>query len=198
MKRLIALITFLSLFTVLNSVVAQTGITFKVTYNSNSDSRSYASKDIKEFHAFQKDVTKFSRAARLDNTRKARRIKNDVIRKMEKEVRDTKEKIRYTKWYLNRSQDKGLHQKNRRTNGYSKRSGSKKVDGLNDLRILNRQLEIQSNIIFKLHRMHLDNNRNFSRQAHQHKLLMQDFEATLKADINHSFKEYRNKNRRNH
>lgn len=195
MKRLIALITLLSLLTIVSSSTAQNGITFKVTYNSNTDSRSYASKDIQEFHAFKKEVAKFSKAVRRDNVRKARRVKNDILKKMRNEVRDTQKKIISTKRELDHSYDQGLHQKNRRTNEYSKRSGSNKVDDLKELRILNKQLDIQNKIVFRLERMNLDNGRGFSEQAQHHRILMRDFEATLRADINTSFKEYRNRNR---
>ena len=196
MKRLIALFTLLSLLTIVSSISAQNGITFKVTYNNNSDSRSYASKDIKEFHAFRKDIDRFSNAVHRDKVRKSRRIKNDILRRMRNEISDTQKKIRYTKWEIDQSYDKGLHQKNRRNNGYSKRSGSKKVWNLKELRTLNKQLDIQNRIVFRLERMHLDNGRDFFEQAQYHKLLMRDFEATLKADIDSSFREYRTRNRR--
>lgn len=197
MKRYMFLITLLSLMIGIGNVTAQKGISFKATYNTDPNPGNYANKDIKEFHAFRKDVNNFSKAVHRDNPRKAIRIKKGILRSMRNEIRDTQEKIRYTKWELDQSYDQGLHQKKRRTNEYSKRSGSNNFNDLKDLRALNEQLDIQTKIAFRLEHIHLDNGREFFKQAQGHKRLMQDFEVTLKADINFSFKEYRNRNRRN-
>lgn len=197
MKRYMFLITMLSLIIGTGNTTAQKGISFKVSYNVDSKVRSYANKDIKEFHAFQKDVNDFTKAVHRDNERKARRIKNSILKSMRKEIRDTQEKIRYAKWELDQSYDQGLHQKNRISNEYSKRNSSQNSYGVKDLRALNKQLDIQTKIVFKLEHMHLENGRDFFKQAQNHKRFMQDFEETLKADINFSFKEYRNRNRRN-
>jgi hypothetical protein len=68
---------------------------------------------------------------------------------------------------------------------------------LKHLKILEKQLRIQKGILFKLDKIYLDSGRDFFIQGRQHEILIQDFEAILKSDINNSFKEFRNRNRRN-
>ena len=117
---------------------------------------------------------------------------------MRSEIKDTQQKIRFTKRELDYPFGNGLHKKGRKTNEYSKRNGNNNNNNeLRYLRALEKQFTAQKRILNRLEYMNLDGGRKFSQQARQHEILIQDFEAILKADINFSFKEYRNRNRRN-
>ena len=192
------LITLFSLVTGIGTVTAQKGITFQVSYNSDYSPRSYANKDIREYHAFQRDVIDFSKAVNRDKVRKARRIKKELLKRMRNEIKDTQQKIRYVERELDYPFRDELNKKGRRLNAYSKRSGNRSNEELRYLRYLEKQFASQKKILHRLERMNLGGGREFFYQARQHEILIQDFEATLKADINFSFKEYRNRNRRNY
>lgn len=197
MKRRIVLITLFSLVIGIGNVLAQKGISFHVSYNSDYNPRSYANADIREFHAFQKDVIAFSKAINRDKVRKARRIKNDLLRRMKNEINDTKQKIRFAKINMDDGYTSGLHKKQSRNNTYSKRKSNSRRDNeeFRHLKLLKEQLRVQKLIHFNIERMYLDAGRNFFSQGRKHEILLQDFETTLKSDINFSFKEYRTRNR---
>lgn len=194
MKRKMLLLTLLTLFVITGNVNAQNGISFQVNYYSDTNPKAYASNDIREFHAFQRDVADFSRAIHRDRVRKAKHIKRDVLRRMKDEIKDTRSKIRYAKKDLRYNSYEGLHHKRSKKSRYSKRSGGYYFDERR-IKALNRQLRIQRNILYKLETMHLSNGRNFHSTARKHELLMIEFEEILKADISHSFKDYRYKYR---
>jgi len=196
MKRLVSLIALIIFVFGLENVTAQKGISFKVSYYTDTKPERYSNKDIREFHAFQKDLDNFYEAALRDRVRKAKRIKKDIIRRMRNEVNDTKKKIRYVKNELEYSHGKGLRKKRTQKNEYSKRNGNTVHVSYKTLEDLHRQLNRQSRIVVKLENMYLNDGRNFFTQARRHQNLMEDFADILKEDINYSFKEYRNRNRR--
>ena len=78
MKRLITLTLLFVLIIGTDSVLSQKGISFKVSYNTDTKPVRYSNKDIREFHAFQKDVNNFSKAVYREKFRKAQSIKNDI------------------------------------------------------------------------------------------------------------------------
>lgn len=197
MKKQMLLITLVSLVMGIGKVTAQKGITFQINYSSDYSPRSYAKKDIREYHAFQKDVIDFSKAVNRNKIRRARSIKNDLLKRMRNEIKDTQQKIRFTKRELDYPFGNDLHKKGRKTNEYSKRNSNRNNDELRYLRALEKQFTAQKRILNRLEYINLEGGKKFSQQARQHEILIQDFEATLKADINFSFKEYRNRNRRN-
>ncbi|MBO6620894.1 MAG: hypothetical protein JJ892_04350 [Balneola sp.] len=196
MKRLTALILFFALLIGIDNGMSQKGLSFEISYYTEENSRRFTNKDIREFHAFQKDLDNFFEASQRNKVRKAVRIKKDILRRMRSEINDTKEKIWYVKRELTHSFDKGLHKKNSRGSEYSKRSGKTVSFNEKALRLLHKQLSDQRKIVTKLENMYLYNGRDFFIQARRHQRLMEDFEQILKDDINFSFKEYRSRNRR--
>lgn len=196
MKRLISIIALIVFVFGLENVTAQKGISFQVSYYSDTNAGRYANKDIREFHAFRKDLDDFYEVALRDRVRKSKRIKKDILRRMRNEVNDTKNKIRYVKYELDYSNNQGLRKKGTRGNEYSKRNGNTGHVSYKTLAALQRQLNKQSRIVVKLENMYLNDGRNFFEQARRHQKLMEDFADILKDDINYSFKEYRNRNRR--
>ncbi len=196
MKRLISIIALIVFVFGLENVTAQKGISFQVSYYSDTNAGRYANKDIREFHAFRKDLDDFYEAALRDRVRKSKRIKKDILRRMRNEVNDTKNKIRYVKYELDYSNNQGLRKKGTRSNEYSKRNGNTVHVSYKTLAALQRQLNKQSRIVVKLENMYLNDGRNFFAQARRHQKLMEDFADILKDDINYSFKEYRDRNRR--
>lgn len=199
MKRQIVLITFLSLVIGITASNAKQGIIFRATYNgNNSDPAKYATKDIREFHAFQQDIKDFSKAVYRDKTVRARRIKSDILRRMRNEIKDTQTKIRYTKRNLGYHDSKpGLHNKKRQNrNDYTKRSGNNLTKVERHLRFLDNQLRNQKRILIKLDRMNLLHGYDFHFQSRIHLDLMNEFEDILKKDISKSFQNYRTNSRR--
>ena len=198
MKRLVSFIALIIFVIGIEDVTAQKGISFQVSYYSDTNPGRYSNKDIREFHAFRKDIDDFYEAAQRDRVRKANRIKNDIVRRMKNEINDTKEKIRYVKYELDYSYERGLRKKRTLDNNYSKRNGNGNEVHVSykTLADLNKQLNKQSRIVIKLENMYLNNGRSFFTQARIHLNLMEDFSDILRDDINYSFKEYRNRNRR--
>ena len=201
MKRQIVLTSFLIVAIGVFNVNAKQGISFQINYSPNHHTPDkYANKDIREFHAFQKDIRDFSNAVYRGKKVKSRRIKKDILRRMHNEIEDTRAKIYYIEYDLGYSELRpGLHNKKRSgRNEYSKRSTNQHNDIYKHLKALNKQLKKQKHIVYKLERMDLNDRYNFHRQAREHEVLMYKFEEILKSDINHSFKEYRNRNRIGH
>ncbi|XWN38505.1 MAG: hypothetical protein ROO71_06075 [Balneola sp.] len=196
MKRLITLISLFALMFGIDNGMSQKGLSFGISYYSDSNSRSFKNKDIREFHAFQKELDAFFEASQRNKIRKASRIKKVILRRMRSEINDTKDKIQYVKRTLSHSFDKGLHKKNNRGNNYSKRSSDEVSFNEKALRLLYKQLSDQRKIVVKLENMHLYSRNGFFTEARRHQRLMEDFEQILKKDINFSFKEYRNRHRR--
>ncbi|HAH52020.1 MAG TPA: hypothetical protein DCL80_12515 [Balneola sp.] len=196
MKRFITLILFLVIFLGTESVLSQARISFEVSYRTDTKPNTYGNKDIREFHAFQKDVSDFDKAVYREKIRKAQRVKNDILRRMKKEISDTQEKIRFLKYENKQFYNQGLRKKGEHTNKYSKRNSGSSLYRSGNLEQLNDQLRIQKRIYFKLVNMDLNRGRYFFEQARRHQRLMEDFEETLRFDIDNSFKDYRTRNRR--
>jgi hypothetical protein len=116
---------------------------------------------------------------------------------MRSEINDTKQKIRFVKISMDYGHAPGLHKKVNRNNTYSKKKSNKRRDNeeFRHLKLLEKQLGVQKRILFTVDRMYLDGGRNFFSQGRKHETLLQDFETTLRLDINFSFKEYRTRNR---
>lgn len=196
MKRLITLISLFALMFGIDNGMSQKGLSFGISYHSDSNSRNFKNKDIREFHAFQKELDAFFEASQRNKIRKATRIKKVILRRMRSEINDTKDKIQYVKRTLSHSFDKGLHKKNSRGNNYGKRSSDVALFNEKALRLLYKQLSDQRKIVVKLENMHLYSRNGFFTEARRHQRLMEDFEQILKKDITFSFKEYRNRHRR--
>lgn len=196
MKRLITLTLLFVLIIGTDSVLSQKGISFKVSYNTDTKPVRYSNKDIREFHAFQKDVNNFSKAVYREKFRKAQSIKNDILRRMKREISDTQEKIRFAKQEDRRYQNHGLRKKRKVNNKYSKRNSDYGYHQSENLEILLDQLKIQRRIYYKLYNMDLYRGAYFFEQARKHERLMEDFEDTLRFDIEYYYKEYRYRNRR--
>lgn len=188
MKRQILSITLFSLLLSGVNLSAQSRVVYEVSYGDVTPNR-YAKKDIREFRAFQRDVDRFTKAVQKEQVRKAKKIKRDILHQMRNEIQDTRQKIKFVK--RNSKSDYGLRNKKDR---YSKRHSNAYLSS-RDLRQLNRRLENQIEILFKLENLYLNKSYRFYKQARKHESLMYDFERTLKADINHSFKDYRNRYR---
>jgi hypothetical protein len=197
MKRLILLFTIVSLSFGIENLSAQKDLTFKISYNTDYSPRNYASKDIREFHEFQKDVIDFKNAINQENFKDPRRLKKIILTRMKNEIVDTRQKIRFIEREINYSKKSGLHKKGRRNNEYSKRKSSGINHKIKYLMVLEEQLKDQKRILRDLKRMPLRYRSGFYHQALNHLVLIKDFEAILKADIDYSFKQYRSRSRRN-
>ena len=196
MKRFITLIRFFVILLGSESVLSQARISFEVSYRTDTKPDKYRNKDIREYHAFQKDVSDFDKAVYREKIRKAQRVKNDILRRMKKEISDTQEKIRFVKYENKQFHNQGLRKKGGSINKYSKRNSGNGLYKSRNLDLLNDQLRIQRRIYFKLVNMDLSRGRYFFEQARSHQRLMEDFEETLRFDIDNSFKDYRTRNRR--
>jgi hypothetical protein len=182
MKRLITL----SLILIIGTTTANAQYV-SVTYSGYSANQREIRKDVKELRDFEYQLDRFSYLLMVDDLRKARFVKQLIIKDMEREIRQTRSKLRAMERSLNVT-----HYRRERAQVYSKRNGQRnRGDSFYELQILEERLQHQMIVKeeFEYTRLRTRNRGKIS--ANRHRSLMYEFRDTMRDEI----KEARDDNR---